>query len=223
MDARQKLVHSNARNLHVNADHGGPGLGNTANASGLENRKRSLVPLSATSKQIACWLVKQSENGIAEATTASGDTLRAAFLDLSVRELCKALAEPEAEGYVSSAGGIGREIPRPFATADLSATFDPVAVGTAPHADACVLIEHIIAEGKAGESSNYSLGSPELQEVIGWPLRRFNPALSVVIDLIDQSRVSRALGGEFAARSFIVTASEEIEFERYLARVAGQV
>lgn len=48
-----------------------------------------------------------------------------------------------------------------------------------------------------------------------------HPALGLVIAQIDDRHVSKSLDGEFAARSFSITAPDELALERFLKRMGG--
>lgn len=173
-------------------------------------------------REIALLLAKDSETGYPALARATGEMLVAAFPESSPRELNKAIAELESESFITSRSALGLQIPMISATVDLFAIFDPVAVGTSPYADACALIDHILAAPRHSESGSFSICAQTLREEINWPLRRFNPALGLVVAEIDERRVSKAMGSEFVAYSFIVSAADEIELERLAARLRGR-
>ena len=96
--------------------------------------------------------------------------------------------------------------------------FDPVALHTNPYADATELMGRIL---KQAEASDGSIDPAKLQEELGWELRRFNPALSIVIDQVDSRRVSDEYGGEYVARYFFLLPEDEIALERLAERLKG--
>lgn len=177
------------------------------------------VRLSELARQVALWLSKKSTNGNPQDTTAEGEEIVAAFPDATERALEKAVAELEAEGFVTASGAIGRRIPFVFATTDLFATFDPVACGTDPYADAGELIARILAAVEAGEES---IDPAKLHEGLGWELRRFNPALAIIVAHVDSSRVSDEYGGEYVARYFFLLPEDEVVLERLAERLKGR-
>lgn len=177
------------------------------------------VRLSGLARQVALWFAKKSTSGSHQDTTAEGDEIVAAFPDIAERSIEKAIAELEAEGFVTTSGGIGRRIPFVFATADLFATFDPVACGTDPYADARELIARILATVEGGEES---IDPAKLHEGLGWELRRFNPALAIVIAHVDSRRVSDEYGGDYVARYFFLLPEDEIALERLAERLKGR-
>lgn len=175
------------------------------------------VRLGDLARHIGLWLAKKSSNGSHHDTTAQEQEIKEAFPDESERALAKAVAELDAEGFVR-ASGFGRTIPFIFAQPDLFATFDPVALHTNPFADANELIGRIL---KQAEASDGSIDPGKLHEELGWELRRFNPALSIVIDQVDSRRVSDEYGGEYVARYFFLLPEDEIALERLAERLKG--
>lgn len=173
--------------------------------------------LSDLARHIGLWFAKKSSNGSHHDTTAQEEEIKEAFPDESERALAKAVAELEAEGFVS-ASGLGRTIPFIFAKPDLFAKFDPVALRTDPYADAYELIGRIL---KQVEASDGSIDPAKLHEELGWELRRFNPALSIAIGHVDSRRVSDEYGGEYVARFFFLLPEDEIALERLAERLKG--
>ena len=188
-----------------------------------EPKKMTLddIPLNVgqLAKEIGLWMAKTSDNGLSN--LPHGTDIEKAFPDASARDLNKALAELESEGLVTLSRYMGGGVPFISLTSDIFAVFDPVAHGTDPHQDACELIRSILKEANEKNMTSYSVSGRELLEGTGWPHRRLNPALSLVLSNIDDRRVSRTLDNEFAARSFIVMPEDEVTLERFLKRVGG--
>ncbi len=170
-------------------------------------------------KKFGLWMAKSSDNGLSN--LPHGTDIEAAFPEASARDLRKALAELESEGFVTLTRTMGGGVPWFSLTPDVFAVFDPVAHGTDPHLDACEVIRRLLKEAHEKGVTSYSVSGTELLEGTGWTHRRLNPALSLVIANVDSRRVSRTLSNEFAARSFIVTAEDEVMLERFLKRVGG--
>ena len=184
------------------------------NKKTLADIKLNVGPLA---KEIGLWMANASDNGLSN--LPHGTDIEKAFPDASKRDLRKALAELESEGFVSLTHFMGGGVPYITLTSDLFAIFDPVAHGTDPYQDAGELIRRILKEANEKSLTSYSVSGRELLDGTGWPHRRLNPALSLVLSNIDDRRVSRTLDNEFAARSFIVMAEDEISLERFLMRV----
>lgn len=175
------------------------------------------LDVSDLAKQVGLWMAKQSENGLSN--LPHGSDITAAFPEASTRDLDRALSELENEGFVTLSRTMGGGVPWFSLTPDVFAVFDPVACGTDPHLDACELIRRILKEANEKNQTSYSVSASELLAETGWTNRRLNPALSLVIAQVDDRRVSKTLSNEFAARSFIVTAPDELALERFLKRV----
>lgn len=179
----------------------------------LEVRLRDLA------RRVGLWLAKKSTNGNYRDTTAQGEEIVAAFPNETERALEKAVAELETEGFVTASGAIGVKVPFVCATTDLFPTFDPVAYGTNPYADAGELIGRILA---AIEANGETIDPAKLHEELGWELRRFNPALGIVVEHVDSRRVSDEYGSEYVTRYFFLLPEDEIALERLAERLKGR-
>lgn len=177
------------------------------------------VRLSDLPRQVALWLAKKSTTGNHHDTTANGEEIVAAFPDASERALEKAVAELETEGFVTASWGTGSRIPFIFAAPDLFATFDQIASGTDPYADAGELIDRILT---AVEADSEAIDPAKLHEDLGWELRRFNPALGIVVAHVDPDRVSDEYGGEYVTQYFFILPEDEIVLERLAERLKGR-
>lgn len=202
-------------------DHASVDTDNSAKVKAPKQTTLAHIPLdvSALAKEMGLWMAKTSEDGLSN--LPHGTDIEIAFPSASARDLNKALAELESEGFVSLTRTMGGGVPRFSLTPDVFAIFDPVAHGTDPHTDACQIIRGLLAEASEKSMTSYSVSAQELLEETGWTHRRFNPALSLVIANVDSRRVSRTMSNEFAARSFNVIAEDEVMLERFLKRAGG--
>lgn len=173
--------------------------------------------LGGLARRVGLWLAQKSTNGNYKNTTAEGDDIIKAFPDAGSRALERAVAELEVEGFVTSDGTLGQRIPFIFATADLFASFDPIACGTSPYSDAVALIGQVLSATEAGEES---IETAKLHKEIGWDLRRFNPALAIVVSYVDSGRVSDEYGSDYVAPWFFLTPEDEILLERLAERLS---
>lgn len=171
------------------------------------------VQLGPLAREIALFLAQHSENGAPVRTRMSGQALAEAFPGSSEREINTAVAELETDGFVTAAR-YGSGVHLVSATADLFATFDRIATGHIPHSDACALIDRIVVGAERSQSGSFGVNVNKLHEEVGWPLRRFNPALSLITATLDEGRVSQTYDSEFVARMFIVSATDEVELRR---------
>ena len=177
------------------------------------------LEIGSLSKEIGLWMAKHSYSGLNHLDHNSD--LAASFPETSPRDLTRALAELEREGLVSLESVHGNAVPAPNPTLSLYVVFDPVAYGTDPHVDACDLIRRILDAAKLEGQTSHAVNAQRLMEETGWGQRRLNPALGLVISQIDNQHVSREISGEFVARSFRVTASDELALELFLKRVGS--
>ena len=125
--------------------------------------------------RLAKRIATQSKDGMDE--FVSHEALTAAFADTEVRELAEAVAELAAEGYLRTAATMSHVLPYVRPTVDLFATFDPLANIGDPVSDSLLLIEKVLQGQDA-------INVGHLHEQSGWPVRRFNPAIGLVIGQI---------------------------------------
>jgi len=57
----------------------------------------------------------------------------------------------------------------------------------------------------------------ELDAALGWPRRRFNPALRMVVDFFDSGRVSQSIQPDYVTRWFSPNNAERAELRRFAA------
>lgn len=168
--------------------------------------------LGALATSVGRWICDSSEKGLPE--HVDEENLLAAFEASESRELEEALAELEIEGCVELSHVIGPRLPRIRATEDLFQVFDPIVMKTNPHIDAIILID-LVLEGEG------TMDISDLFDRSGLPLRRFNPAVAIVLDEIGDGRVSRTYSPDHPARHFATTAEDRVALKRLRTRLAG--
>lgn len=168
--------------------------------------------LSPTAIEIGRWLSRNDPNGLTGLADVKG--LKEAFQHIEKRTLEDALAELAAEGIIETTALINSELPRVSTTLDLFATFDPVTIGDDPARDAGALAELALEMGD-------SISCKELHEKSGWTIRRFNPALGILLSEIDERRVSQTHDETYAARHFFLVADDRVALRRFAAQVGG--
>jgi len=160
---------------------------------------------------IGTWICKSSANGLP--APVDGDALLAAFSEQSDNEVTDAIAELEIDGFVTSTALINLRIPRIHSTDDLFLTFDPHVLGSDPIADTIELAERVL-DGRE------SVSLADLHKESGLPLRRFNPAVAMIVAEVDSRRVSQAIGEvDYPTRYFFVEAEDRVAIRRLLKRL----
>lgn len=170
------------------------------------------LDVSELAKKLGLWMSENSEFGLED--PVDGDQLEAAFQGEATADLEDALAELEAEGLVTTRALMNTNLPRVRVTVDIFSTFDPVTIGSTPYMDAAELLDLILGEKME------SVSVPALHEKIGWPIRRFNPAITYVIGLVDEGRVSGETGSHpYPVRYFHVAAPDRVEMRQFIKRL----
>lgn len=164
--------------------------------------------LSKTATDLARWLCQTLKDGMC--WPVHEDQLREAFPDVPPNELAEAIAELDADGFVTSSHLINRGLPRFRPTPDLFVTFDPIVLKSDPVADAAELIELVLAGPD-------SVSVPGLHTKTGWELRRFNPALSLILDRVDERRVSQSRDNHYPSSFFALMAEDRVALKRFAA------
>ena len=132
------------------------------------------IGLSHNAFVIARLLCEKSESGRKLDPIIKWEDLL--VLEISEDELEEALYELEEEGFVTihRAWGAPRGISSIGANDSLFWELDPVVKGWNPSKDALKVAGLIVNKG--------SLSAKELQELIKWPVRRLNPAVSFLVE-----------------------------------------
>jgi hypothetical protein len=175
--------------------------------------RQQVIPtlgVSDLASSLGIWIATQPGNGLEELVNT--EALMAAFSAIGVRELEEAIAELAAEGYVHTSSG-GHALPYIRPTVDLFATFDPLANIGNPLADSLLLVEQIL---RGLDTINVG----QLHEQTGWPVRRFNPAIGLVIGHIDERRISNESQNQYPTRHFSLAAEDRVALKRYVANVS---
>ncbi|RUZ99984.1 hypothetical protein EN938_26930 [Mesorhizobium sp. M7A.F.Ca.US.001.02.1.1] len=168
--------------------------------------------LGNLARKLGRWIAEQSKDGMLD--HVDEDAVLSAFEGEPDGELEIAIAELEADGYVSDRATMNSRLPHFAPTLDLFVTFDPVVSENNPLEDAVGLIERIF---KSGDSVDVR----ELHQSTGWSARRFNPAVSLVITEIDEGRVSQESANDYPARHFAIAAEDRVALRRFAKRIRG--
>lgn len=184
---------------------------NAMNPSSSRRDREADLGISELAVRAGAWLVMQSEDGLTG--PIDDEDLKAAFADVDIRDLDEAIAELSSDGYLVTTPTMGSVLPRISATLDLFATFDPIADIGDPVADSLILVEMVLK----GEGS---VGVSDLHKQTGWPIRRFNPAVGLVIAQVDERRVGQQMQNQYPSRYFALAAEDRVALKRYAANLA---
>lgn len=137
------------------------------------------VTLTGGAASAAMHMIKKCPDGLAQEWT-SIEELSEAFTDLSKDELLDGLGELELHGLVKTISFIGSPS-RYMLDTSAYAVLDPPIMGWDPTADAKVLARVVL-------STRDTISVPDLDTNIGWPRRRLNPALRIVVGFVGEGK-----------------------------------
>ena len=162
---------------------------------------------------IAKVLVESSENGLPNFMGIQA--LTGNFPDADAQAFGAALAELETGGFIKPEGDAGQGLPvAVFREPNLYACFDPVFADHDPHADAAVLATLVLEQESPGD-----VGA--LHQASGWALRRFNPALMLLVREVGEARVSRARREEHPVGDFSLADEDRARLQKLAERASA--
>ncbi|TIQ37177.1 MAG: hypothetical protein E5X48_07390 [Mesorhizobium sp.] len=167
--------------------------------------------LTPESSALAKWICKTSVDGLP--WHLDEDVLIAAFPDLSADQLAEALADLAEDDYVSLIHTMSGRLPRVHIRQDLFLTFDPICIESDPVADALQLIPLVI--------DKETVDVPALHAESAMPLRRFNPAVGMIISEVGEGRVSGAWVEHYPTPYFFIADSDRVAIKRLARRLKG--
>ncbi|WP_020086046.1 hypothetical protein [Hyphomicrobium zavarzinii] len=159
-------------------------------------------------QRIGVWIAKNSTDG--GTTPVNHEALVAEFGESN--ETAMAIAELEADGLVTTTSYMGQSLPRIRPTVDLFFAFDALAIAGTPIEDTATLTEIVLA---GPDDVNVAA----VHAAIGWPLRRFNPPIALIIAEVDDRRVSKALNSTYPSQWFSLIPADRVALKALLKRV----
>lgn len=133
----------------------------------------------------------------------------------SQEDLIELCGELESLGLISTTGALGMEIVHIRPTITLFEVFDEIAIGSDPQHDAMTLAKFL--------SENKSLSSEDYVTKSGWSVRRYNPAMAMVCQMIGEGRISKTKSREYYSGYCFTTPSERAELKRFAMPISGSV
>lgn len=157
------------------------------------------------------WICASSTTGLPELVDEKA--LIDAFPSMSEDQLAAAVADLAEDGYVTLTHLISARLPRVHVTEDLFLTFDPHCLGRDPAADALALIPLVL--------SKQSVSLPDLHSESGFALRRFNPAIGLLIAEVGEGRVSGSWLEGYQTPYFLIADEDRVAIKRLGRRLTG--
>jgi hypothetical protein len=167
--------------------------------------------LSPEGTAVGKWICTTSTDGLPG--HLDENVLVAAFPNLSTDQLAEAIADLAEDDYVSPTHLISERLPRVQVCEDLFLTFDPHCMGSDPVADALQLIPLVLPKD--------SVDVPALHAESGMSLRRFNPAIGLIISEIGEGRVSGSWIQGYPTPYFSMVDSDRVAIKRLARRLGG--
>lgn len=163
--------------------------------------------LSELAFRAGVWLAEHSEHGLLD--PADGEAMLLQFEDAAAQDLEEAIAELELDGYITTQS-FGGQLPCMFYGAQLFSTFDPLTRGTDPARDAAAL-------GRLALDLGESIEARDLHGRTDWDLRRFNPALRILLSYVDNEGIG---GGddEYQTHYFHLGPADRVAIKRFVQR-----
>lgn len=174
------------------------------------NAATAKLGLSEPAFRVGTWLTEHSKNGLLD--PVNGEAMLPQFEGTTLQDLEDAIAELEVDGYIT-ARSFGGQLPYIVYGIELFSTFDPLIRGTDPTADAAAL-------GRIALTLGESIGTSDLHGHTDWDLRRFNPALNILVSHVDSQHVSRSGDEEYQTHFFHLAATDRVAIKRFVERHA---
>jgi hypothetical protein len=167
--------------------------------------------LSLLARKLGLWIARHCPAGRRDFVQT--DALLSDFADVPRQEVVEAIAELGVDGFLDAHRTLGGDIPHVQPTLDLYLTFDGLAFGTNPLAD-------VAAVGLLVLDGPDAVNVEGVFQATGWPLRRFNPAITAVSSKLPDGRVMRSLDAQHGVAAMHLLAEDRVELKRYVARLA---
>lgn len=172
-----------------------------------ERTGRRPLTLTGASAAAAMHMIKSCPDGLAQEWT-SLDDLAQAFPDLARDALLDGLGDLEMHGLIETINFIGSPSRYKLDTSAYAA-LDPPIMGWSPTEDAKGLAKEVLAMCD-------TVSVAALDEKMGWPRRRLNPALRIVVDFIGSGRVSQTIQPDYVTRHFAPNNAERAALRAFI-------
>lgn len=175
-----------------------------------EEMRAKELGISLLAYRLGSWLSRSSADGLEH--PVQSNEIGPAFEGVAESDIRMAIAELAADNYIKTWHSMSREgIPPVVRLQQLFLTFDPLVGEFDPTMDAVELAEEVGKEEKG-------VSTQELHEATGWPSRRFNPALSRMLQEIEGRHISKTIDAHYPTRHFHIDASDRVSLRRFAER-----
>ncbi len=163
--------------------------------------------LSLLAQQLGRYMAERCTDGL---RGHFDDAMLADFPDETQRTVSLALAELEADGFVTLSKLIGPKLPRVRTEVELFVACDPAITGHDPIEDSVVLARMLIENPQLGGRAS------DLEAASGWERRRFNPAFALLIPSIHDGRVRKSIQNDYPTMGVILADEDVVALQRYV-------
>jgi hypothetical protein len=157
-------------------------------------------------QKLGAWMARQCQDGLPGYVD---ERLAEAFPGTDSKAIKQALAELKADGLIELSSAINLPMPHVRTTVALFVAADPAVTGHDPLKDAVALAGMMIENPKLGNVR-------ELEVASGWPRRRFNPAVGLLVSLFPPNRMRTPIQNDYPVLGFIIGDDEVIALRRYV-------
>lgn len=172
-----------------------------------ERTGQRTITLTGAAAAAAKFMIEQCPDGLAN-QRISIEQLCETHPDLTKRELLDGLGDLESHGLVEEIAFIGSPSRYKLDTSAYEALDLPV-MGWDTKSDARELAREAL-------TTPDGVSVQRLDEKMGWPRRRFNPALRLVVAFIGDGRVSKTIQPDYITRYFSPSNAERAELRRFV-------
>lgn len=185
----------------------------TAIASEVSDEGSNDLGVSSLAYRLGHWIAERSSNGMCDPIEA--EEINTAFSAADQVEMQDAVGDLKGYGYVDTSGAFGTWLCDLTPRLDLFIDFEPRAGRPDPNQDAVLLAQELLKKNP----QDMSVDVPAFFAQLGWPLRRFNLALSIVLAEVRFANVSNELFSGHPSRSFHVLPDERFHLRRFVDRM----
>lgn len=165
------------------------------------------IQMTGGTAATAMFMIKHCPDGLAQEWTTI-EQLCEVYPDLTKQELLDGLGDLESYGFIKEVSFISSPSRYQLTEYAYEALDEPI-MGWNTKADARELAMKVLA--MAG-----TINVRALDEEMSWPRRRFNPALRLVVNFIEEGRVSKVIQPDYITAHFAVSNAERSELRRFV-------